>query len=71
MKGAQLRIQLSEETVGRLDGIAGRLGGESRAFAALRLIEEGLRTEKHPLVYFTDGPAVRRARLLGGAAFSQ
>ena len=33
---------------------------------AQRYIEEGLRMDKHPGIVFQDGPAGRRARLLGG-----
>lgn len=33
---------------------------------AQRYVEEGLRTDDHPLVAFADGPSGRRARLSGG-----
>ena len=32
---------------------------------AQRYVEEGLRTDEHPLIRFADGPAGRRARLQG------
>jgi uncharacterized protein (DUF433 family) len=32
---------------------------------AQRYIEEGLRMDEHPLIRFADGPAGRRARLVG------
>lgn len=32
---------------------------------AQRYVEEGLRADEHPLVRFVDGPAGRRARLVG------
>ena len=32
---------------------------------AQRYVEEGLRTDDHPLIRFADGPAGRRARLQG------
>jgi uncharacterized protein (DUF433 family) len=32
---------------------------------AQRYVEEGLRMDEHPLVRFVDGPAGRRARLVG------
>jgi len=32
---------------------------------AQRYVEEGLRMDEHPLVRFAEGPAGRRARLLG------
>jgi hypothetical protein len=33
---------------------------------AQRYVEEGLRMDDHPLVRYADGPAGRRARLVGG-----
>jgi uncharacterized protein (DUF433 family) len=32
---------------------------------AQRYVEEGLRMDEHPLIRFVDGPAGRRARLVG------
>jgi hypothetical protein len=32
---------------------------------AQRYVEEGLRMDEHPLIRFADGPAGRRARLVG------
>lgn len=43
-----------------------RTTGESRSQLAQRYIEEGLRMERHPGVVFRDGPAGRRAVLVGG-----
>jgi hypothetical protein len=34
--------------------------------ATSRLVDEALRAREHPLVTFKDGPAGRRARLVGG-----
>src|ERR1700758_2482028 len=34
--------------------------------ATSRLVDEALRTREHPLITFKDGPAGRRARLVGG-----
>lgn len=34
--------------------------------ATSRLVDEALRTYEHPLITFKDGPAGRRARLVGG-----
>jgi len=31
-----------------------------------RYVDEGLRMEEHPLIVFRDGPAGRRARVIGG-----
>jgi hypothetical protein len=38
----------------------------SLSSAASRLVDEALRAREHPLVTFKDGPAGRRARLVGG-----
>jgi len=40
--------------------------GESSSALAEELIDEGLRTRRHPLVVFRDGPTGRRAGLVGG-----
>ncbi|MGH2894777.1 MAG: hypothetical protein ACRDPM_16155 [Solirubrobacteraceae bacterium] len=48
-----------------------RLGARARSrrvaprTLAQRYVEEGLRTDEHPLIRFVDGPAGRRPRLLG------
>jgi hypothetical protein len=43
-----------------------RGAGRRQASAGNRLVDEGLRSHVHPLVCFRDGPAGRRARLVGG-----
>ncbi len=43
-----------------------RTTGESRSQLAQRYIEEGLRMERHPGIFFQDGPTGRRAVLRGG-----
>lgn len=60
----QRSFRLSERT---LDGLARRARerGESANSLAGRLIEEGLRTDRHPLIWFRDGAAGRRPALLG------
>lgn len=40
--------------------------GESRSRLAERLIDEGLRMERHPGIAFRDGPAGRRPGITGG-----
>jgi hypothetical protein len=40
--------------------------GCSTSALAERLIDEGLRMRRHPLVGFRDGPAGRRAAMVGG-----
>ena len=43
-----------------------RAAGESLSERLRRYAEEGARREEHPLITFRDGPAGRRAGLLGG-----
>lgn len=56
----------------RDDRVAERLKSEagvratSTSALAEELIDEGLRTRRHPLITFRDGPAGRRACLVGG-----
>ena len=38
----------------------------SLSSASNRLVDEALRMHEHPLITFKDGPAGRRARLVGG-----
>jgi hypothetical protein len=40
--------------------------GLSASSATNMLVDEALRSQEHPLVVFRDGPAGRRARLIGG-----
>lgn len=49
----------------RLKSEAAARGTSSSALAE-ELIDEGLRTRRHPLVVFRDGPSGRRAALNGG-----
>jgi hypothetical protein len=65
MSVAPLSIRLPEQTVGRLTDRAGRFSMAPRTLAQ-RYVEEGLRMDDHPLVRYADGPAGRRARLVGG-----
>src|SRR5216683_4698758 len=57
-------VRLSEATIDRLGTHARRLHLPPRTLAQ-RYVEEGLRMDEHPLIRFADGPAGRRARLLG------
>lgn len=59
-----LSIRLTEPTVQRLGARARRVHLPPRTLAQ-RYVEEGLRMDEHPLVRFTEGPAGRRARLVG------
>lgn len=55
---------MAATTLDRLDGLA-RQRGESTNGLAERLIEEGLRLERHPLISFREGAAGRRPAIGG------
>ena len=59
-----ISLRLDESTLGRLTTCAARSHLAPRTLAQ-RYIEEGLRHEAHPAIHFVDGPAGRRASLLG------
>jgi hypothetical protein len=58
-------IELDMETLDRL-AARGRETGEDETHLAQRLVEEGIRMERHPGIVFRDGPVGRRPALLGG-----
>jgi predicted transcriptional regulator len=60
----QRSLRLPADTLERLDRLAEERGQSANTVAA-RLIEEGLRLERHPLIYFREGAAGRRPALLG------
>lgn len=60
-----MSVRLSPEARERLQREATR-AGEPAASLAERLIDEGLRQRRHPLIRFVDGPTGRRARLVRG-----
>ena len=59
-----LSVRLNDETIERLGNRARRAHLPPRTLAQ-RYVEEGLRMDEHPLVRFAEGPAGRRARLVG------
>jgi uncharacterized protein (DUF433 family) len=59
-----LSVRLNDATINRLGARAQRVHLPPRTLAQ-RYVEEGLRMDEHPLVRFADGPAGRRARLIG------
>src|SRR3954463_13707090 len=61
---APLSLRLTDAALQRLGERAARMGTRPRTLAQ-RYVEEGLRMDEHPLVRFVDGPAGRRARLVG------
>lgn len=60
-----LSVRVEEDVVERLDVESRRLG-RSRSWLAKRLLDEGLRMERHPGIVFRSGPAGRRPGLMGG-----
>ena len=59
-----LSLRLPEATLDRL-GARARSRSVAPRTLAQRYVEEGIRTDEHPLIRFVDGPAGRRARLQG------
>jgi uncharacterized protein (DUF433 family) len=59
-----LSVRLNDATLSRLGARARRVHLPPRTLAQ-RYVEEGLRMDEHPLIRFADGPAGRRARLVG------
>src|SRR5450755_4044501 len=59
-----LSLRLPDATVERLGARARRRSIAPRTLAQ-RYVEEGLRTDEHPLIRFVDGPGGRRPRLQG------
>jgi len=59
-----LSLRLAARTIERLTARARRVQMPPRTLAQ-RYVEEGLRMDEHPLVRFAEGPAGRRARLVG------
>lgn len=65
MARTPLSLRMDSRSRSRLAEHAGRRG-ESQHTLALRLLEESLRMLDHPGIVFRDGPAGRRAALVGG-----
>ena len=59
-----LSVRLNDTTIARLGKHARRVHLAPRTLAQ-RSVEEGLRMDEHPLIRFVDGPAGRRARIMG------
>lgn len=59
-------VRFEPATDAHLAAFAARHTGLSHSGAAALLVEEGLRMDAHPGVLFRDGPAGRRAVLVGG-----
>jgi uncharacterized protein (DUF433 family) len=64
MQSQPLSVRLNDATITRLGARARRIHLPPWTLAQ-RYVEEGLRMDEHPLIRFADGPAGRRARLVG------
>ncbi len=60
-------MRVPADTEERLKRRAAGINTPPRTLAQ-RYLEEGLRMDEHPMIFFADGPAGRRARLLGTGA---
>jgi hypothetical protein len=58
-------VRLDESLAERLR-LRARAAGESLSDRLRRYAEEGARRDEHPLITFRDGPAGRRAAVVGG-----
>lgn len=63
---APLSIRFDPEVLARLRSRAASVPGATPSGLAQRLVDEGLRMAEHPGITFRDGPAGRRASLVGG-----
>lgn len=59
-------VRFDPEVLRRLNAYVAAHPGTSVSAASNRLVDEALRSQEHPLIVFRDGPAGRRARLVGG-----
>jgi hypothetical protein len=66
MAGSPSSIRFDPDVLRRLADYASAHPGTSLSSAGNRLVDEALRSNEHPLIVFRDGPAGRRARLVGG-----
>lgn len=59
-------VRFDSSVAARLSRFVASHPGLSASAAANLLVDEALRCQEHPLIVFRDGPAGRRARLVGG-----
>ena len=59
-------IRFEPDVLRRLNAYVAAHPGTTLSSAGNRLVDEALRSHDHPSVIFRDGPAGRRARLVGG-----
>lgn len=63
---APTSIRFDDAVTERLGAYVARHPGVTRSAAAARYVDEGLRMDEHPGILFRDGPAGRRATVVGG-----
>jgi hypothetical protein len=59
-------VRFEPKVLARLAAFVAAHPDMSLSSASNRLVDEALRMHEHPLIVFRDGPAGRRARLVGG-----
>lgn len=59
-------VRFDPDVATRLSRFVAAHPGLSASAATNLLVDEALRGQEHPLIIFRDGPAGRRARLIGG-----
>ncbi len=59
-------VRFEDRVLERLNAFVSTHPGMSLSSASNRLVDEALRMHEHPVIVFRDGPAGRRARLVGG-----
>lgn len=65
MATTPISLHLNDSTLDRL-AARERETGQTREALAEQYLEEGLRMERHPGIFFQDGPSGRRPRLISG-----
>ena len=63
---APTSVRFDEPVTERLASYVARHPGLTRSAVAARYVDEGLRMDEHPGILFRDGPAGRRATVVGG-----
>lgn len=63
---APTSVRFDSDVAARLARFVAAHPGLSASSATNQLVDEALRCQEHPLIVFRDGPAGRRARLIGG-----
>ncbi len=63
---APTSVRFDEPVTERLASYVARHPGLTRSAVAARYVDEGLRMDEHPGILFRNGPAGRRATVVGG-----